>query len=287
VAGNVYLGGYSNATNDGRLYWWDSVGGTWMPEPTSIVCSQASSIDLRGGLTYDQVELVGYDSGTTQLNYSYGAHSAAYAAGNISAPGTLWRGRMGSFGWYGMATGTSEPKGHIYRLGNSISDLYTPLAENSFRFMSQISVANYSYGNALAIERISGSLGGIQEREIFSAGYGPFLSPERFEVNNLGSTSTQDLPFDGATLSNFTSLECRRTVSLTTTQALNAVSLISALDGSTQRFEWTTDQGWEDLPLPVNLGPAMAPRVVAGFDGRLHIIYYDWTTDELMIRSSL
>jgi hypothetical protein len=88
--------------------------------------------------------------------------------------------------------------------------------------------------------------------------------------------------------------DARRTVSAMTTQSGTAVALICDLGGHEVYMEWSGFNGeWEQLPLP---GPDTAfssegrmsqAELFTGLDGRWHILYRDWNTDEIYCRSTL
>ena len=87
--------------------------------------------------------------------------------------------------------------------------------------------------------------------------------------------------------------DLRRTVSAATTPGVTAVALICDIGGREPYMEWSNLGNWEELPLP---GPDMAymsdtrmskPQLFIGQDGRWHIVYHDWDTDAIYIRSTL
>jgi hypothetical protein len=83
----------------------------------------------------------------------------------------------------------------------------------------------------------------------------------------------------------------RRTVSALTTPGLTAAALVCSLAGQ-QYLEWSNFGAWEQLPLPgpdVNYGSDRAmnqAELFLGHDGRWHIIYHDYDTDSIFIRST-
>jgi len=87
--------------------------------------------------------------------------------------------------------------------------------------------------------------------------------------------------------------DLRRTVSAATTAEVTAVALICDFGGREPYMEWSNFGNWEQLPLP---GPDMnygsdarmsKPQLFIGHDGRWHIVYHDWDTDTIYIRSTL
>jgi hypothetical protein len=289
VTGDVYLGGYNSTSSDGRLYWWDSAGSAWTAEPTSIVCSNSGSVSLLGGFFDDEVTLAGYDSVGMQLNRTSGTHTTVYTPSSYASAGTVWRGQQGLSGWFGLIGGADESAASVALLNSSTTDtLFNPLIQDDFRLMSQLVTGNHSFSSAASLTRSGLLFSPYNQRLYYQSSYGQLLNPSRTSVEMFGTGATEVLNFGGTSLSSFPlETEYRRTSSMATTRAWNAVSLISNLDGSQNRFEWTDGTGWRSEQLPPSMGNMMAPQVVAGYDGRWHIIYYDWVTDEVMIRSTL
>ena len=81
--------------------------------------------------------------------------------------------------------------------------------------------------------------------------------------------------------------DMRRTVSSVTAWGPTAVGLISNLGGTQVIFEWSNFGDWEVLPLPDGLDYMTMPELVVGYDGRWHLIYRNYRTDQIMCRSTL
>jgi len=86
--------------------------------------------------------------------------------------------------------------------------------------------------------------------------------------------------------------DTRRTVGMAYTRGGGAVGLECDLFGKHPVFRWSNFGNWEDLPLPPGLNPGEGgymsmPELLIGDDGRWHIIYHDYSTDFIMVRSTL
>ncbi|MCC7478569.1 fibronectin type III domain-containing protein [bacterium] len=125
-----------------------------------------------------------------------------------------------------------------------------------------------------------GLFGSVLPSEIFAIAQGPFLNVATVEADILGQLSLEfkdnENPF-----TSFFSQDLRRTVSVTDTPGLSAAMLISPLGGADPYFAWSNFGEWEKLPLPDGLSTMNRPELLVGMDGRWHIIYHDWLTDEI------
>jgi hypothetical protein len=80
--------------------------------------------------------------------------------------------------------------------------------------------------------------------------------------------------------------EARRTVSCASGAGATAVIMVASWDGVERYFAWSNFGEWQELPLPTGLVTMAAPELVAGMDGRWHILYKDWLTDNIMCWST-
>lgn len=116
----------------------------------------------------------------------------------------------------------------------------------------------------------------------FFASYGYGDLPLRYDLSDTHTPLTTDVLFPTPTAG-----EARRTVSAAMAQGDTGVVLIASLDGSQALFQWSNFGQWQDIPLPKGLTRAFQPELVVGTDGRWHILYKDWLTDDLMCWSTL
>ena len=77
-----------------------------------------------------------------------------------------------------------------------------------------------------------------------------------------------------------------------TASSATAVALVCDLSGHDQYMEWSNYGNWERLPLPgpdANYGSEQhmnQAEIFCGMDGRWHMVYRDYDTDAIFIRST-
>jgi hypothetical protein len=116
----------------------------------------------------------------------------------------------------------------------------------------------------------------------FCASYANGGQPLRYELSTADPPLSAELPWDAPA-----GADARRTVSAATAQGGTGLVLVSSLDGSRMLLQWSDFGAWESLPLPAGLERAFAPELLIGADGRWHILYKDWLTDDLLCWSTL
>jgi hypothetical protein len=84
----------------------------------------------------------------------------------------------------------------------------------------------------------------------------------------------------------------RRTVSMSHTWGGTALALECDFFGHDAVFQWSNYGDWERLPMPAGLRPGdggymSKAELIIGTDGRWHIVYHDYLTDAIMVRSTL
>ena len=84
-----------------------------------------------------------------------------------------------------------------------------------------------------------------------------------------------------------TVMDGRRTVSTCMAYGVTAVTLLASIDGKDAYFEWSNYGEWEKLSLPPNMRKMGGPELLIGRDGRWHIIYKNYETDQIFCRSTL
>jgi hypothetical protein len=286
--GDLYLGGYKPATNTGELYWWDQAGTSWMDEGAAIPVTLSDSIVLSTSSIDNHVQLYGFDGAGPQMRSFEGNHTDGYGGFFSMTSVNYFRGTATQSLYYGISGMASEQEGEIRLLGSGPEMLlFDPIAEDQFGFMSQLLTGRMSYASGFYLTRNPSLFSPFDQRVAFCSTYGSILNPARAELTFfLANPTVTDLDFASGSVGSFILTDNRRTVSMMTTSSANLVSLIATLDGSNHRFEWTGEFGWEALPLP-QIERMMAPKLFQGRDGRWHILYYDWETDELLLRSTL
>lgn len=137
-------------------------------------------------------------------------------------------------------------------------------------------------GRTLATTTYSSGLPGGGMRTAYFATYGAAADALRYE---LAPGADPQLSALGMAAGGGT--DARRTVSAALAQGLTGVVLLSSLDGSLQLCQWSNFGQWQELPRPPGLQRAFSPELIVGEDGRWHILYKDWRSDELLCWSTL
>ncbi|MCC7478571.1 hypothetical protein IT575_08955 [bacterium] len=122
--------------------------------------------------------------------------------------------------------------------------------------------------------------------EATASAFGPTFLPLRYQRDlQFGGERIEELPIQLELISS-EGFEFRRTVSMSEAAGPTAVNLIAGLDGSVASFQWSNYGEWEDLPMP-QIDHMSAPELVVGMDGRWHLVYHDYVTDEIKVRSTI
>jgi hypothetical protein len=109
------------------------------------------------------------------------------------------------------------------------------------------------------------------------------IAPVRYEHTMLLGEEATELPVLGGELSfQPNDYDYRRTVSAELAWGLTAVGLVSNLGGTDVTFEWSNFGDWENLWLPERVRHMTMPELVVGHDGRWHILYKNYLTDQMM-----
>lgn len=146
---------------------------------------------------------------------------------------------------------------------------------------------NYVFGRNLAsAEFIGSTLGGGTAVWIAN---GTTIPAARYTPNLTLKDEINDLP----TTFGAPDTDGRRTVSALTTPGGTAVALVCDLSGKDRYMEWSNFGQWEQVPLPppdINYGSDATmnqAELFVGQDGRWHMIYRDYDTDSIFVRSTL
>jgi hypothetical protein len=291
--GTTYLAYFDGATS-AKLDRWD--GAAWQNVATAA-SQPAYRPFLAHGLPSTIVSWVAFDDTTTQWTAWQGDETNGYSSATKPFAG------LGAYSGTGVIYSASNAPGNstVYyvlkndpafgyagaRLGvfGGLADvdntaLYAIRGNDylfdTYVFGRNLASAEYvdmTYGSGVAIWISNGTT-------IPAARYTPNIA-KRDEINDLptafGAPGT-----DG-----------RRTVSAITTPGGTAVGLVCDLSGHDRYMEWSNYGSWEELPLPpadqaYNSDATMnQAELFCGLDGRWHIIYHEYDTDAVFIRSTL
>jgi hypothetical protein len=283
--GAIYATGYM--APDASLYYWDSGGGNFMPDYSAQALVSHRPI-LGPGYLDDEVTFGVWDDAGVLMHTIHGKHLGPYDPPQdyllIESP--VWEGTFsgvgGSGGFYAL-TGPIQtiPRITFHQDGSIASDILETAV---------IGGENSPYGSAFLAGRLIDSaaywngellLGGFAF-DVLLANGGLFW-PARLESGLFGGSEVVDIHL-GTPGSN---MDLQRSVSVATVNGLTGLELIATTDGREVHFAWSNFGDWESLPLPEGLEGMTLPLVTFGNDGRWHIIYKNWKTDEIMIRSTV
>jgi hypothetical protein len=113
--------------------------------------------------------------------------------------------------------------------------------------------------------------------------------PARIDLTASSSADVSELAYTP----DDSRVDYRRTVSTMTLPGLTGVAYTCDLSGRDQHLYWSNFGEWEELPLPgpdgnygsdhtMNQG-----QIFVGLDGRWHLVYRNYATDAIMVRSTL
>jgi hypothetical protein len=291
--GTVYLSYYDGANHD-QLARWD--GAAW-----AGVSTQPASGSCRPFLTHGypraMVSWASFNSATLDWTAVEGDQANGYD--------TTTKPFQGGLAWSGTGILSRD-----YLPPGSRSDYFVLRSDSGFGYIS--SVLNQYTGlddpgtNILYTQRgfkamfdpyVAGSNVACGEFINLYGGGGVALwasngtgnPAARYTPNSTLQDQITELPTD-PTLPGY---DFRRTVSALTTSCATAAALVCDLSGQDRHLEWSNYGAWEELPLPppdanyASDAHMNHPVLFCGADGRWHIIYRDYDTDALFIRSTL
>jgi hypothetical protein len=286
--GNVYFSCY-HAPNS-ELYWWD--GAAWNLR-SSFPSAGTSYRPFFSSPPDGSVTWCAYDNGTTTMHY-VDAHEPAYPDNPvvmITAP--IWGGVANSLGtttdyWIGSVGGASPTDGVVCwsEVGASfVSELYEPLITGLLDFYA----TPISLGREFASTSYIADIPVGAEQAVFCT-RGRLLNPTRYTIPFFESPRLDDI-FVGRDYSLFNiedvfTDDIRNTASCAMGNSLTGLVLICSGDGKRWYFAWSNYGDWEDLPPPQSVDYVSMPQLVVGMDGRWHIIYKNWATDQMMCIST-
>jgi len=271
--GEIYVSYFQ--VPDAKLDWW--TGGGFVPVATVSTDVLHRPI-LTNSLTSNTIRFGCFDTGAGVMAYVHCEHGLVHSATGVVMD-DVWGGVFSnsSNNTVMVAGGLVPTSGMVYKASWN-NDVIAPIY---FGGGSTI------MSDDLFVEGKSMEHASFRTHEIFGGGdafwttSGLRNEPMRIEYSAFGESSltTIDMPFEGV-------LEPRRTITAIDTPSYTAVALISDLNGDMTHFEWSDYGNWETLPLPRGIENMMSPELLCGTDGRWHLVYRDWVTDDLMCVST-
>ena len=273
--GDVYLAYFD--TPSMHLKWWD--GATWAAVSSIPTDDEHYSI-LNGKSGTAAVSFACYDTTLNLMTYQECEHGMAPTSTTVDHGNDIWGGIVDTFSTRAcLVKGSSPASSHVYLGTWTLTDEYLAV----YGGPSMIFQDDYfsrgkgmQYTNHLTYSLYSDSqcfmfTTSLLEKAVLLEKNG--ILPDRMIELDLGSTVDRS--------------ELRRTVSSLTTPCETSVVLFSNLIGEQVYLAWSNFGDWETLDLPDGVENMMSPELVCGMDGRWHLCYRDWVTDNLMCVSTL
>jgi len=287
--GDVYLSTVNNFTGTANLYIWDGLA--WAPRGSYPNCDPMNRPWLAAKpLSNNIYWMVDEDAPPHTMHYSSGNETDGYLTSNaVLLDYPVWSGAMLSgIGLVSQhhivfAGGASADQGSLGYFGPNGGELD----------LLSAAISGYPRPGRAAIETWGRTLGtalfmgesGLSFHDACWVSHGDFLKPVRYELTTplIGENKTTILDME----QNFLLKDGRRTVSTESGWGFSAVALISNLGGTDVIFEWSNFGDWEELELPGGMDYMTMPELIIGSDGRWHILYKNYKTDQMMCRSTL
>jgi hypothetical protein len=165
--------------------------------------------------------------------------------------------------------------------------LYDPLLGSSS--VLDIYGSPLTAGRTFASTTYIGSIPTFPEQVVFCT-RGRLINPVRYTVPMFNTPTLDDIVVGkDYSIFNFEEVfndDVRNTVSCAMGYSATGLVLISSVDGARSYFAWSHFGDWEVLPLPEGIEHMCVPQLVVGMDGRWHVIYKNWHTDQMMCIST-
>lgn len=281
--GSVYYSCYNGGNNE--LYWWD--GATFQ-----LRQSFAAVQDHRSFFTTMPVSTLTwfcYETGISTMHYVDAAEPAYVDSPAAFASGVVWNGAATGLSlmnetWMGQIGGATIDQSHIGWSQNGAGEaapLVEPLVDGSFEFYMNFNtwgktmdgIAYLMNSAELVGERFYATPGRLLDVYVYDQF--PYSAPQSSELTvgpPIGLDSTLEI----------FNTEQKRTLSCAMAQGVTGVTVISSIDGKHTYFAWSNFGEWEDLELPAGIDHMQGPELLVGLDGRWHILYHNWQTDQVM-----
>ena len=229
----------------------------------------------------DEINFGCFNVGLSQMVYKTVHQNVVTTDTSVAFTTPCWGGIVSDNGTYTvLALGGSDPTNSYITVGEWGNDEFDGLFIGGTSLIMADSL--YTKGKTMAQatylskEMFGGGNAFWFTRDLFS-------KPLRYEYQAFGQRAQ-------AGIESFTTVnppDPRLTVSAVTLPCATAVGLIANPTGSETHFEWSNFGRWEQLPIPAGVENMMSPELISSDDGRWHIVYRDWVTDDLMCVSTL
>lgn len=292
VDGTIYLSFYDGSAELDR---WD--GAAWQ-NVASAASQSAYRPFLAHGAPSTVVNWVSFDETTAKWTAWQGNETINYTSDTQPFAG------LGAYNGTGVIYSSANPPGDssfyyvlkndpVFGYRGSSLGVYSGLSDvdntalyalrgNDYLF------DDYVFGRNLASAEFTNLVIGSTDTAIWISN-GTLIPAARYTPNLEKLNELTNLP----TAYGAPGTDARRTVSAITTPGGTAVGLVCDLSGHDRYMEWSNFGNWEQLPLPpldqaYNSDATMnQAELFIGHDGRWHIIYHEYDTDSIFVRSTL
>ena len=284
--GDIYFSCY-NAGN-AELYWWDGA----VFNLRSAFPANSQHRPFLSTLPLSDTTWCAYETGTSTMHYVDAAEPAYVDNPEVMLENPIWEGVISSGiedYWFCLVSGAAPSDGYISwsLLG---ADDVVPLYEPAIPPLAELYDSPATWGRTLATTLAYGTFPGIAEQSVFIT-RGRLFNPVKYVAPLYTPPDMQDM-IVGHDVSLFTldslfNEELRHTVSCGFGFSATGIVLLNSVDCSRTYFAWSNYTDWEELPLPAAAEHMFSPQLLVGRDGRWHLIYKNWETDQMLSLSTL
>jgi len=287
TSGDVYFS-CSHAGN-AELYWWDGAA-------LNLRSSFPNASAHRPFFSQppdSPVIWCAYDNAATTMHI-VSANEPAYADSPVVMTTTpIWEGVGNSLGitnlWFGLVGGATAADGNVCwsNLGSTdASKIYDPVLNSLIDLFS----TPVTWGRTFASTTYIGTVPTLPYQVVFCT-RGRLVNPVMYIAPTFGPPETRDIvvgkDYSLFALEDLFTDDVRDTASCSLAYSATGLVLLSSVDGARSYFAWSHYGDWEVLPLPAGIDHVSMPQLQVGLDGRWHIIYKNWLTDQMMSISTL
>ncbi|GEM_PF-2095193 len=285
LAGDVYCSFVSGGS--ARLMVWDGGGFANVLDIANVAANNRPFF-MHDPTSVNMLWAVDSDAPPHAHVGTFGNEVDGYGSfGDLIIDPPIWTGAIMPPGFFGveqcfaLAGGASPDEGNLGLFGFA-SGVMDPLLNPLLVYPLALNVAQESWGRTLTAAAYAMPQYGLNGQVAY-ASHGSAILPIRYDIPFalFGEAELTELPMQ----SEFAAIDAKRTVSTIMGWGKTAVTLISNMGGEDTWFEWSNFGDWERLPLP-ELEHMTMPELIVGMDGRWHIVYKNFLTDQIMCRST-
>jgi hypothetical protein len=287
TGGNVYFSCHHGA--NAELYWWDGAA-------LNLRASFPNASAHRPFFSQppdSPIQWYAYDNVITTL-HCVSANEPAYPDAPVVMTTTpIWEGVGNTLGidnlWFGLVGGATTADGNVCwaNLGSTeAAKIYDPLLGGSLDLYN----TPVTWGRTFASTTYVGTISTLPLQAVFCT-RGRVINPVMYVASLIDPPEIRDIvvgkDYSLFSLEDLFTDDVRDTASCSLAYSATGLVLLSSVDGARSYFAWSHYGDWEVLPLPAAINHVSMPQLQVGLDGRWHIIYKNWLTDQMMCISTL